>query len=106
VVCVCVCSGVLTVYASSNTRVPGSLQPILLQSIIPLTLVLSKFMLGKRYVVKQIIGAGFVILGILVSLFPVLYDLLSGKADTQLQSGWWWPLMYVCAALVAVDACC
>ena len=58
-----------------------------------MTLTFSHFILGKRYVAKQIGGAALVILGILVSLFPVLYDLFSGTADTQLQSGWWWPLM-------------
>lgn len=67
------------------------------QSIIPLTLFFSKIILRKRYVLKQIVGAVLVVLGILISLLPVLIDLVTGRADTELESGWWWPLMYVCS---------
>lgn len=46
----CFVAGILTVFSSSNARVPGALQPILLQAIIPLTLIFSKIILKKKYV--------------------------------------------------------
>ena len=49
-------NGLLQVYASSTTRVPGALQPILLQSTLLFTVVGSKLFLRKAYSKGQLGG--------------------------------------------------
>lgn len=95
-------NGILTVYSSSNTRVPGALQPILLQSIIPFTLIFSRIILKKKYLKAQLGGAGLVIAGIVVSLIPTILAAAQGGRNTELQSGWWWPLILVVGAVPGV----
>ena len=43
-------NGIFVVYSSSATRVPTALQPILLQAVLPFTLVFSKPLLHKKWV--------------------------------------------------------
>eukprot|EP00457_Paulinella_chromatophora_P006684 gb/GEZN01006703.1/.p1 GENE.gb/GEZN01006703.1/~~gb/GEZN01006703.1/.p1 ORF type:complete len:524 (-),score=68.18 gb/GEZN01006703.1/:25-1596(-) len=63
-------NGVLIIF--SNPHVPGVLQVILSQSIIPLTLILSVLWLGERFSGMQILGAGTIIAGAALGYVPYL----------------------------------
>ena len=58
----------LVVFSSPGTRVPPDIQAILLQSSIPFTLLLSVFILKKRYKPLQIVGGVVVMGGIFLSM--------------------------------------
>ena len=65
------CSSVfrfLVVFSSPGNRVPPDIQAILLQSSIPFTLLLSVFILKKRYKPLQIVGGVVVMGGIFLSM--------------------------------------
>jgi len=59
-------NGILVVFASPLSRTPGALQAILVQTTIPFTIVISKFMIRKTYSFDQIIGGVMTVLGCLV----------------------------------------
>ena len=88
-------NGLLQVYASSTTRVPGALQPILLQSTLLFTVVGSKLFLRKAYSKGQLGAVALVAVGVATALAPFLAELAKGGASTQLQSGPLWPLVLV-----------
>ncbi len=48
------CAGFLVVFSSALARVPGPMQSILLQAMIPVTLIASKLVLHKRYSARQV----------------------------------------------------
>jgi hypothetical protein len=95
-------NGILTVFASSSSRVPPVLQPIILQSYIIFTLVLSKIILGRSYKRQQIISVLVLFLGILVSLIPIFIQIASGE-DLAFQSGaYWGVILFVSTAPAAL----
>jgi len=94
-------NGILTVFSSSPKRVPPVLQPILLQSYIFFTLIISKFWLKKHYKLKQYLNAFLVIVGIVVSLIPLFIQIANG-GDTEFQSGYLWGVMMFFSPLPAV----
>lgn len=87
-------TGLFVVFSSWLGRVNGPLQTILLQSVIPFTLIFSKLMLFKKYTLPQMIGATFVMFGIIFSLVPLFHDLRDGTAHINTQA-WWWPLIMI-----------
>eukprot|EP00026_Physarum_polycephalum_P013143 Phypoly_transcript_13516.p1 GENE.Phypoly_transcript_13516~~Phypoly_transcript_13516.p1 ORF type:complete len:164 (+),score=21.43 Phypoly_transcript_13516:26-493(+) len=97
-------NGILVVFSAFLSRVPGPLGPILSNSSILFTLVISKFLLRKVYAPKQFVGAFCVFVGIIISLVPTILGIFhhgTGKA-----AAWWWPLValvgYIPAALMNV----
>jgi drug/metabolite transporter (DMT)-like permease len=78
------------------------LQPIILQSYIIFTLVLSKIILGRSYKRQQIISVLVLFLGILVSLIPIFIQIASGE-DLAFQSGaYWGVILFVSTAPAAL----
>ena len=67
-------NGILIVYASPLSRTPGALQAILMQTLIPFTIIISKLILKKSYTFDQLMGGGMAILGCIVSLIPKFND--------------------------------
>jgi len=82
-------NGLCIVYASLPSRTPGSLQAILVQSVIPLTLVFSSMLLRKSYNRQQYLGASITFLGIALSLVPTIVSLELGNFDL------YWPLIFL-----------
>jgi hypothetical protein len=94
-------NGILVVFASSSTRTPPALQPILLQSYILFTLILSKYWLGKNYKLVQYVAAIVVFVGIAVSLIPLFIQIAQG-GQLEFQSGPIWALIMFFSTLPAV----
>ena len=88
-------NGFLIVYSSPASRVPSDLQPILLQSTIPFSLVFSYFVLRKKYVPLQILGAVLVIGAIFLSLGPIFMDIAAGQANLSFASGIEWLFLFL-----------
>jgi drug/metabolite transporter (DMT)-like permease len=63
-------NGILIVFSSALERTPGALQAILIQTIIPLTIISSKLLLKKKYTMNQLVGGGVCLMGCIVSLIP------------------------------------
>ena len=80
-------NGFLIVYASSPNRVPSDLQPIVLQTIIPMTILLSFVILRKRYVAWQLVGAGLVVAAVAISLIPTFMDVAKHEKTLRFESG-------------------
>lgn len=76
-------NGLLSVYSSSTSRVPGALQPILRQSTLLFTVLGSRLFLKKRYGWGQLGAACLVLLGIGVSLLPTIGQLLHHANQTS-----------------------
>lgn len=51
---------------------------------------------------KQLCGGGLVIVGILVSLIPIIQSIATGNSKTQLQSGFYWPIILLVATVPGV----
>ena len=77
-------NGLLVVYAASLSRTPGDLQALLGQVYIPFTLVFSRMFLGKRYSFSQMYGAFVVIVGVFISLMPLISSLFTSSSVTSL----------------------
>jgi len=82
-------NGIMVVYSSFLSRVPGPLQSILSQSMVPFTLGLSWIILRKKYTLRQFLGAFGVLLGILVSLVPTFEQIHSDKSSLHTDQIWW-----------------
>ena len=95
-------NGLLTVYASSPKRVPPVLEPIILQSSIFFTLIISKYYLKKNYKIQQILYALLVIVGIMISLMPLFIRLYNGEEDHEFQSGSYWGAILFFSTVPAV----
>ena len=80
-------NGYMMVYSSPPSRVPSDLQPILLQTIIPMTIVLSYFILRKRYVAWQLVGAALVVAAVSVSLVPTFINMATVDKSVRFQEG-------------------
>lgn len=65
-------AGILMVFGGKQTS--GTLQTLLFQAVIPLTMILAKFLLKEKYKPMQYIGALTVLLGVGVSFYPTLAD--------------------------------
>lgn len=87
-VCGCL-NGVLVLFASSRT--PGALQSILTESLIPLTMIMSYFLLQRSYQKKELGSALVVLLGIGVALIPTIINMTKNPKNIA-QSGW--PLIF------------
>jgi drug/metabolite transporter (DMT)-like permease len=61
-------NGIFTIFA--NPHVPGCLQTLLAQAVIPFTLVLAKFVLGASYTYEHYAGALLIAAGILIEVGP------------------------------------
>lgn len=87
-----ICDGIsciLIINSSSLDKTPGALQSIFNQTMIPFSLIFSKCLLGKKYIYDQKIGAIITLIGILISLIPIIADF---NIDTMQI---YWPLIYV-----------
>jgi len=89
-------NGILVVFASPLSRTPGALQAILVQTTIPFTIVISKFMIRKTYSFDQIIGGVMTVLGCLVSLIPKFDNPDIGSFE------FYWPLIYLIGIIPSV----
>jgi drug/metabolite transporter (DMT)-like permease len=88
-------NGLLIVYSSSLQRTPGSLQAILMQSIIPFTIVFSKIILKKVYSLTHFYGAGITLVGLIISLIPTFYNFSA-------TNGLFWPSIFLIGNIPAV----
>uniref|UniRef100_A0A7S2K7X9 EamA domain-containing protein n=1 Tax=Leptocylindrus danicus TaxID=163516 RepID=A0A7S2K7X9_9STRA len=73
------CSMILQTFASIN--LPGPLLILLPQAAIPISMALSRKIMGETYAVSQYIGATIVAMGIVTVLMPMFTD--SGASDHQ-----------------------
>jgi drug/metabolite transporter (DMT)-like permease len=80
---------ILNWYASSLSRVSGSLQSILSSSVLPFTFILSHILLKKRYTTERLMGIVVSFLGILVSLIPDIYNFSSDSTHIL------WPIVFL-----------
>merc|ERR1712176_946122 len=69
-------------------RLPGAMLPVLAQIVIPLSLVLSKLILKRKYQLHQLAGCVLVLAGVFLSMKPYLS---SSLVSTHLG---WYALMY------------
>ena len=88
-------NGFMIVY--STAYVSPSLQPILLNSNIPVILLLSKLILKKSYSLKQQFGALLVFLGIILALIP---SIKNDSFDSQ--GAWYYTLIFSLACVPAM----
>ena len=88
-------NGFLIVFSSQSKRVPGALQSILVQSIIPFTFVFSYFLLPKKYHWRHMLSVLVVMIGITFSLIPTFKRMHDGTTKVSLQSGWYWPFIFI-----------
>lgn len=65
-------NGIFICYSVVLSRTSGICQNILMQTSIPLTLLISMFVFSRSYNWKNLIGAGIVSLGILISFIPMM----------------------------------
>jgi len=86
-------NGFLIVYSSPLSRTSGPLQSILGQTFIPFTLLFSRFLLGKVYTCRQLVGAFIVIAGAFIALAPMFKRVHDGTYSTN-NEYWWWPLLF------------
>ncbi|CAF1269347.1 unnamed protein product [Rotaria sordida] len=94
-------NGFLIVFSSHGTRVPPALTAILVQSIIPFTFILSKFLLPKKYHWRHILSVFVVLLGVTFSLIPTFKRIHDGTSKTELKDGWYWPFIFILGCIPA-----
>ena len=94
-------NGILTVFASDGDRVPPPLQPILLQFSTIFTLVLSKYMLDRKYNLKHYLAVLGVFVGIVISMIPTFIQIGDG-VSLEFQNGWAWGLILIVATIPGV----
>ncbi|EER00785.1 transporter protein CG10, putative [Perkinsus marinus ATCC 50983] len=94
-------NGVLTIFG--NAYVPGYLQTILQQTIIPFTMILSVLICGTRYGAQHILGVVIIIVGVAIQLGPLVSS--SEDSPTSTTTSLFWSVVYLIAPLpVAVAA--
>jgi drug/metabolite transporter (DMT)-like permease len=74
----------------SSIYLPGKLLVLLPQAAIPLSIVLSRWLLRERFTRFQYLGAGVVFLGILVVLFPIWTSQQAPDYSCQVLDGEFW----------------
>jgi drug/metabolite transporter (DMT)-like permease len=82
-------NGILIVYASPLSRTPGSLQAIISCAGTPMTVLFSKFILGKKYRSQQIMGVLLNLMGIIVSIIPIMTNFGASGVNFI------WPLLFL-----------
>ncbi|GAB5355662.1 hypothetical protein AAMO2058_000224800 [Amorphochlora amoebiformis] len=90
-------------YSADISRVPGLIQPALLQSLLIWNVILSKVILGVRYPIRQLIGLSFVLLGVITCLSPVALEEMSPGETGKLRRGYHWPCIF---AMGCISAAC
>jgi drug/metabolite transporter (DMT)-like permease len=91
------------VMTSAANRTPPALQSLLIQGVVPFTLLFSHIFLGKRYSRAQAVGALLVVAGLLVALVPLFESLAGGGATVDVDShNWYFPIIYFLAGIPAV----
>ncbi|KAF4717599.1 Cg10p, partial [Perkinsus olseni] len=89
-------NGGLTIFG--NAYVPGYLQTILQQTIIPFTMILSVLLCGTRYTLQHLLGVVIIIVGVAVQLGPLMSsDDAAGSSTTT--TSLVWSLVYLVAPL-------
>ncbi|KAF4721983.1 Cg10p, partial [Perkinsus olseni] len=89
-------NGGLTIFG--NAYVPGYLQTILQQTIIPFTMILSALLCGTRYTLQHLLGVVIIIVGVAVQLGPLMSsDGAAGSSTTT--PSLVWSLVYLVAPL-------
>lgn len=61
-----------TMQVFAAVYLPGPLMVLLMQTTIPISMVMSRLILGERYRLRQILGALIVLIGIMVVLEPIV----------------------------------
>lgn len=82
---------------TAGSHLSGPITVLLAQSVIPFTMIFSKFALHATYHNRQYLGVGIVLLGILTAELPVL--LLGRTLDTDNSESWKWSFLYLMASL-------
>ncbi|KAF4677332.1 Cg10p [Perkinsus chesapeaki] len=90
-------NGILTIFG--NAFVPGYLQTILQQTVIPFTMILSVFLCGTRYSAQHVIGVVIIILGVALQLEPLFTDSNSDEVSSSSSTSLSWSLVYLIAPL-------
>lgn len=95
-------TGLLLVFASSGTRTAPYLQAILLNILIPMTVIVRFLILRKVPTMRKFLCASGVVVSLFVCLVPTMFPELdpSGKKDLGGASGWagvLWPLCFMLA---------
>lgn len=77
-------NGILIVFAAPPNRTAPFLQAILGNIVIPLTIILRLLILRKKPTILKILAAGFVIVGLVLSLIPVITGMdKDSKSENQ-----------------------
>lgn len=92
-------NGLLVVFASSLNRTSGDLQAILVQIIIPLTLLFSRILTGRFVTKSRAISVGIVMFGIFLGIIPNIIHSMKGN---EIALNWFYPLMFALAAIPGV----
>jgi drug/metabolite transporter (DMT)-like permease len=82
-------NGILIVYSSPLKRTHGSMQAILSSATMPFTVLFSKLILRKSYHKQQLIGVFLTVMGMSVSLIPILCNF--SLENTEIL----WPAIFV-----------
>ncbi|KAF4692226.1 Cg10p [Perkinsus olseni] len=88
-------NGGLTIFG--NAYVPGYLQTILQQTIIPFTMILSVLLCGTRYTLQHLLGVVIIIVGVAVQLGPLMSS--DGATGSSTTTSLVWSLVYLVAPL-------
>lgn len=86
-------NGLFIVFANPN--VPGTLQTLLLQFIIPATMITSIIFLRSKYKLNQYLGALLVVVGIVVSLIPDF----GNKENLLPNEGIFWIVIFIIGSI-------
>lgn len=90
-------AGIMQTFAVTKL-VSGSLIILLLQSAIPISMIISKFMLGAKYKVSNYIGSIIVVVGLLIVLLPQFILGTTGQPWQELLE-WALVLIFSCAPM-------
>lgn len=91
-------NGILIVYASSLSRTPGSQAAVLSTQVIPFTMLLSRFLLKKKYSSMQKLGGFLTMKGMAITLIPEFNSMGESKASSPII----WPIIYIIGIIPGV----
>jgi hypothetical protein len=89
-------NGILIVYSSPLSRTPGSLQAIFSCAGTPFTVIFSKLILRKTYPSQQLFGVLLNIMGIAVSLIPIINNFAATDVHFI------WPFLFLLGQLPVI----
>ena len=82
-----------------GVKVSGPMQTLLLQGVVPVTIILSIIFLKSRYTIWQYLGAVVLMVGIVGSMWPFLEQSFFGPTAGGLNSSLIWMLLFLSASV-------